>query len=157
MAAEVRQRINAPLGRVWTVFTNLDRTRNLMSGIERAELLTSGEFGVGSRWSETRFAPHRKATEELTVIECEPLRHYLVRTISDGAVFLARTEFFLCGPDRTEVRMTFDSGQPGLFGRMMDAALGGIATRAMVSAMHRDLDDLARLCEHSAELCHPLS
>ena len=46
--------IEAPVASVWRVFTDLPGRRQWLSTVTRVEMLTTGPFGAGTVWRETR-------------------------------------------------------------------------------------------------------
>src|SRR3712207_9524800 len=89
---EVSRHVAATVERVWAVVTDLAGSPQVVRGIDAVEVLTPGEFGVGTRWRETRTMLGRSATEEMTVTAVDPQRAYTteagrpaVRELSTGA------------------------------------------------------------------------
>jgi uncharacterized membrane protein len=146
-AAHAHRKIGAPVERVWAVATDVAGACERMRGVERIELLTAGPFRVGSHWRETRIALDRPAAEEMLVIECEPPRRFVVEVTGGDTVSRAVTVLEPVGPGATEVHVTFESRPPTMAGRLVGALLGGLAARAVLSTLNRDLDDLKQWCE----------
>ncbi len=61
--------------------TDLAGAPRVVRGIDAVEVLTPGEFGVGTRWRETRTMLGRSATEEMTVTAMEPQRSYTTEAV----------------------------------------------------------------------------
>ena len=73
MNIEVSQRIEAPAEQVWAVITDLANSPQVISGIDAVEILGGPpEFGVGTRWRETRTMLGKTATEEMEVSAVDP-------------------------------------------------------------------------------------
>jgi hypothetical protein len=66
-ALEISRRISAPTERIWSVITDLDAAPDQLSGVESIERISGPEFGVGTRWRETRRMFGKEAVEELEV------------------------------------------------------------------------------------------
>jgi uncharacterized protein YndB with AHSA1/START domain len=146
-AARAHRKIAAPVERVWAAATDVARACDRMSGVEQIELLTEGPFRVGYRWRETRFALDRPTTEDMLVVECEPPRRFVLEVTGGDTVSRAVTTLVPAGPHATDVDVTFSATPPSVTGRLVGALLGGLAARAVLSTLNRDLEDLARWCE----------
>jgi uncharacterized protein YndB with AHSA1/START domain len=69
--------------RVFQALTDLEGAGQWMPGFVRMELLTEGEFRVGTEWRETRRLFGKEATEQFEVTACEPPRRVGIRV--DGS------------------------------------------------------------------------
>src|SRR5262245_5284726 len=67
----VATRIEAPVERVFELFTDIERIPERVSGIRNTEVMTSGGFRLGTRWLETRAIMGRDVTEEMEVTAFE--------------------------------------------------------------------------------------
>ena len=76
--------IDAPLDRVFEVFTDLPGTPGRISAITKLEVLTDGPIGVGTRWRETRVMFGREATETMEITAIDPPRSYSAAANSCG-------------------------------------------------------------------------
>lgn len=157
-AVTVERRVDAPLPRVWDVATDIERSPEFLTGVDRVEVLEAGSgrdgrLGVGTRWQETRTLRGRQATEEMWVTAVEPLRSYTVEAESHGNAYLSTFTFTDAGagPDgsgpATMVRLTFDARATTRLGRWMAPATMRLARRTIASALATDLEDLARAAE----------
>ena len=69
----VSKLVQAPVGELWRVFTDLAARGRYLSTVESVEVLTPGPFGTGTRWLETRTLPDgTRVTEEFVVNEVVP-------------------------------------------------------------------------------------
>lgn len=89
----ISKRIEAPLARVFAVFTELERATERIAGITRIEVLTPGPFRVGTRWRETRVMFGKDATETLEVSALTSDESYTVRALSCGAEYVSEFRF----------------------------------------------------------------
>ena len=64
--------INTSPQRTFETFTNLPRMGEVVTAINKVEILTNGSVGVGTRFSETRTMMGKQATEEMEVTQFEP-------------------------------------------------------------------------------------
>lgn len=148
----VERRIAAGQEVVWAAITDLRGMERVLSGVSKVEVLTPGEFRVGTRWRETRRMFGKDATEEMWVTVCEPPERYVVEAESHGSRYVS--EWGLRGVDdgaATVVSMRFTAvttggGLAGLLAKV----LGGLGGRAVRRAIAKDLDDVASAVEASA-------
>jgi len=138
--------IAAPVERVWSAMTDVDRYAERFQMVDAAQRSTSGPFGVGTRWQETRTVYGQPTTVELQVAECEPHRRYL--TVTEAAGTSTMEYVFTPRPDGgTSVAVTFrTTGGPA------GARLARWLARQRIEACAiehntQDLADLARVCE----------
>lgn len=137
--------VDAPPAIVWEVLTDIVGTPQVLTGVERVELLTDGPYAEGTRWRETRTMLGRSATMELEVAEAEPLHRTVVRSavgeIGYRTVFTLRE---LVGGD-TELRLENVAELPprgGLRG-LGDEVSGRVGLAASKPTMAQDLADIA--------------
>jgi carbon monoxide dehydrogenase subunit G len=149
---QVSKRIAAPTHAVWATVTDLDRSAQVLSGVESIERLDQGcGFECGTRWRETRTMMGRTATEELEVTALDSGRSYTVEADGRGAHYISRlTLEEVAGA--TELTMSFE-GQPiGTVARVLAALTYPLARRATRNMIARDLDDIAIEAEQGAAL-----
>jgi uncharacterized membrane protein len=143
------KRINAPVDRVFDVFTDLRSAPQRVRGIKALEVLTEGPVGKGTRFRETRVMWGKEATETMEFTEFRPNSMYAVEANSCGCHY--RSEFHF-RPDggATDVRMTF-GGTPLTTGaKIMSALMGWMVKGACRKAMDQDLEDLKAAAEQRA-------
>ncbi|MEG3630596.1 SRPBCC family protein [Streptomyces poriticola] len=142
----VERRIAASRDAVWQALTDVRGMERVLGGVSRVEVLTEGDFRVGTRWRETRRMFGKEATEEMWVTACEPPERYVVEAESHGTRYVSEWVLRAEGASTT-VRMTFSGqsvgGSPGLLARI----LGGVGARAVRKAVTKDLDDIAAAVE----------
>ncbi|MET8676742.1 SRPBCC family protein [Streptomyces sp. NPDC004647] len=146
----VERRIAAPVGQVWEALTDLESAPQVLSGVERVEVLTSGPFAVGTRWRETRRMFGREATEEMYVTAAEQPEHIVVEADSRGAHYVSEFTLSPEPEDTTAVRMAFSATEPGGFAGLLTKLFGKLGARAVVKAMEKDLADIAAAVERPA-------
>ncbi|MGW0777527.1 SRPBCC family protein [Streptomyces sp. NPDC002835] len=143
----VERLILAPPETVWRALTDIQGWESVLSGVERIEVLSSGPFGVGTRWRETRRMMGKEATEEMYVTACEPPERYVVEADSQGAHYVSEFRLLTAGPETTTVRLSFGAEPPGGFMGVLAKLLGGLGARAVRKALAGDLDDVAAAVE----------
>ena len=148
---EISRRVNAPTERVWAVLTDLDTAAERISGIESVERLAGPEFGVGTRWRETRVMFGKEATEEMEVGSLVPGRSYTVDAASHGAEYHSELSVEGVGDGTSLLAMSFEA-IPQTFGAKLASVTIGLLFRgATKKALIKDLDDIATAAEAPGE------
>jgi hypothetical protein len=129
--------------------TDVAGAEQRMSGVERIELLTRGPFAVGTRWRETRVAAGRSETEEMLVVEAEAPGRFVLELSRGERVARVVTTLVHAGAGETDVEVSLEAEPHDVAGRLVGAFFGVLAARAVLAALNRDLDDLARWCERA--------
>jgi hypothetical protein len=138
-------RIDAPLSKVYSVFTDLPGAPGRVRAIRRLELLTPGPFAVGTRFRETRVMLGREASEVMEVVEVRPGQGYSVAASSCGTEYLARYDLTPEGGG-TRVDLTFRAEPRSFFAKLM-RPLAGLMLSQCRKLFQQDLDDLRQACE----------
>ena len=76
--------IDASAEAVFDVVANIENSHQHIEGIEKIEMLTDGDVGVGTKWRETRVMMKRESTEEMEITSFERPSHYSVYCDSAG-------------------------------------------------------------------------
>ena len=148
MEIRVRREIAASAQRVWDVVTDLEGSVEVLSAVEHIERLDDlAEFGVGTRWRETRTMFGRQATEELRVTAADPPRGYTVVADSGSTVYTSTLAVTPLEGQRCELEMSFAGESSGVVGRLLAATLGRLFAGSTRKALQQDLDDLAQHAE----------
>lgn len=143
--------VDAPVARVWDVVTDLERSPEVIAAVEQVERLDDHEeFGVGTRWRETRTMFGRQATEEMQVTAVEAPRSYTVVAVSGSTTYTSTITLQPLGPQRCALAMSFAGQSAGVVGRLLAATVGRLFAGATRRALQRDLHDLARAAESDA-------
>lgn len=148
MRIEVSRQINAPIERVFEVYTDLPNAADRISGIESIEVLTDEPFAVGTRWKETRIMMGKAATEKMWITAVEPNKSYTAEAESCGTHY-ASTYTFEAIDGGTRVTMSF-AGRPVKLWAWLMMPLGVLMVGSLKKMMAKDLDDLAAVCEQAA-------
>lgn len=143
----VTRHVDAPVDRVWQLCTDIAGTPQVLSGVNRVELLSSAAFGVGTRWRETRTIMKRETTEEMWVTAVDPGRSYTVEADSRGAHYRSVFVFAKAPDGGTDLTLTFEGEPQGTAQKVVGRLLGPMMTPSMRKALAGDLDDLARAAE----------
>jgi uncharacterized protein YndB with AHSA1/START domain len=82
----VTRLVRAPIDRVWSVLTDLPARADWLSTVYSVEPLTTGDFGPGTVWRESRTMPDGdRVTEEFRVQECAPMERFVLSSPGTGA------------------------------------------------------------------------
>jgi uncharacterized protein YndB with AHSA1/START domain len=139
----VERIIDAPVERVWSIFTDLAGRPQWLSTVESVEPLTSGVFGPGTAWRETRLvAEDVPVVEELRVVDADPPHSVTLASPGIGADY-RMTYTFTRLKERTLVRIVLRGTPQGAASRVLAVLLGGLAARTVEGALRRDLEALA--------------
>src|SRR5262249_13018463 len=89
MIVEAQVTINASRAAVWAAITNIENASEIISGIEKIEILEKPANGlVGLRWRETRMLFGKPATAEKWITDAAENAFYKTRAEENGFVFL---------------------------------------------------------------------
>jgi len=144
---EVTRPVNAPPERVWEILTDLETAGSVISGILSIERLDGGsEFGVGTRWRETRKMMGKEATEEMEVTAIEPGRSYETKA-GNAKVEYVSTMFVKPRGDGAVVGMTLAARPKTTSTKILSATLGRLFTGTTRKMIAKDLKDIADWAE----------
>ena len=148
MEIALNRDVDAPAERVWQIITDLEGSERVVSGIGDVQILAGeDEFGVGTRWRETRTMFGKQATEEMEVTALAPGCSYDVEAESHGVRYLSTHTVEALGDGRCRLSMTFGAEPQGTMARVMAATMGRLFVGATKKALRRDLDDIAAAAE----------
>lgn len=134
--------------RVWSVLTDLEGSPGRISGILSVERLDDGsEFGVGTKWKETRVMFGREASEVMEVTSVEPGSSYTVESDGKGAKYVSTMAVAPSAEGGSTVSMSFGGEPTGLVSRILSATLGKLAAGATRKMIEQDLKDIAAAAE----------
>jgi hypothetical protein len=89
MIVEAQVTINGSKAAIWAVITNIENASEIISGIERIEVLEKPANGlVGLRWRETRTLFGKPATVEKWITDAAENEFYRTKAEDGGFVFL---------------------------------------------------------------------
>lgn len=143
----VTEFIEAEAVDLWRLLTALGLRSGRPGATGPVEVLTTGRFGPGTAWRETRTHPDGSAlVEEFLVIEAEPPWRLVLSSRGAGVDY--RITWTLRPVERrrrgcTAVTVTQEAVPVAPYGRVVAFLLGGLAARAVEGALRRDLADLA--------------
>ncbi|MDG2174842.1 MAG: SRPBCC family protein [Gammaproteobacteria bacterium] len=139
--------IQASRERVWQVISGIDNAVNVISGIEKLDILEQPEDGlVGLKWEETRTLFGKTATEIMWVTNAEENSYYQTRAESHDSVYITRLSLEE-NNGMTTYTMRF-SGEPQTFGgKVMMKLMGWMFVKATRDCLQQDLEDIKAYAE----------
>lgn len=145
----VSNQIAAPVEKVFSLFTDIERAAKHVKGIKKIEMLTPREFGLGSRWLETREVLGRLDTAEMEVTSFEKNRTYTISHHKGGQRIGASIDTvfsFEPSGDGTKVTIEFDLESPGMPPGIL-VPLGWAIAGKVRDVLAHDLADLKESAE----------
>ena len=101
----IKKHIVAPTERVFQRASDFAKAADVMSAIERIEMLTDGPVGIGTRFRETRIMFKREATEEMEVTAFDPPHSYALGAESHGCRYHSEFRFTAKGDVTSWLRL----------------------------------------------------
>ena len=94
MLVEAQETINGSKAAIWAVITNIGNSSEIISGIEKIEVLEKPANGlVGLKWRETRILFGKSATVEKWITDAVENEFYKTRAEDGGFVFVTTMSF----------------------------------------------------------------
>ena len=115
-------KINAPLERVFEVFTDFQNAAARIEGIKSLEVLTEGPIGVGTQFREPRVMFGKEATEEMEITDFQPNKSFRVEAESCGSHYIADYAF-RAENNATIIERTFNARPVTLMAKLMSPML----------------------------------
>jgi carbon monoxide dehydrogenase subunit G len=144
----VSREIAAPADAVWRIITDLNSSAKTITAIQSIEILSEPQdFGVGTRWRETRTMFGKQATEEMWVTDLVPGTSYVVKAASNGARYTTVMAVTPKDGDSSEISTEFGAEPTGTMAKVMGATIGKLFENATRKALAQDLDDIAAAAE----------
>ena len=142
---EVAVDIEAPVEKVFALFTDFAKVDQRIDGIKKLELLTSGPIGKGTQFRETRVMMGKEATEEMEITDFQPNESYRVEADSCGAHY--KTDYkFVSNGNSTNVAMSFE-GTPVTFAAKLLSPAMLLMAKTLRKCLEEDLACLKRVAE----------
>lgn len=152
MAHEVTlsRRVGAPPATVWEVLTDLHQAVRRLSQVTDLHVMTDGPYAVGTRWRETRRMLGSSDTQEMLVVENDPLRRTVLEAVDAATTY--RTTFLLesiDGAAATLVTVTFSAevADPTRLQRLALSVVGPLGLKLTEKSLRTELDDVAAAAE----------
>jgi len=147
MKLEVSELIDAPVEQVWNSVADIENSPNMISGIEKVEVLERGKEGLkGCSWKETRIMFGKAAEETMTIIEAVENSHYVTHAESHGSRY--RSRISVCDRNgKTELKMEFYALPQTVLAKVVWGLTGFLFKGATKKALQSDLTDIKKFIE----------
>ena len=134
--------IHAPIEKVFQTLARIEHFSKAVPGITNVEFLTEQEYGVGTRFRETRLMNGKEASTELEVTELEENEHIRLVATAGGTVW---DTIFFVAPEGNDVqmRMQMDARPQNLASKVFTPMILGVVAKAVES----DMDAVKQYCE----------
>ncbi len=147
MLVEVQVTIEGSKAAVWTAITNIEHASDIITGIEKVEVLEKPAHGlVGLKWRETRMLFGKPASADKWITDAVENEFYKTRAEDNGFVFLSTLRLAEAGGGIT-LTSIHDSKPQGFMARLMLIPMGlffrGVAKKALL----QDLNDIKATVE----------
>jgi uncharacterized protein YndB with AHSA1/START domain len=140
--AEASRIINAPVEAVWNALNDIDHTPDWVTGLENAEIVTTGEYGAGTIYTDyNRLGPVLQTTPwRITVFE--PMTHQVHE--SESATLPSKMTIKLTpAPEGTHLHMIVEYQflpRLGAFGRLLENVLMNRLIKQVLTQNQTSLD-----------------
>ncbi len=134
--------INASPERVFSVIADLDQARAWMPTIEKIDGVSSGPFGAGTSWRETRRAGKRMFESTIRITTFDPAKRLALMVTGKGMTGQMR---FTLAPSGSATRVHYEAEMKG---RGLMSLMTGTINRMMAETDRDLLDRLAAQVEH---------
>lgn len=141
--------IHATPEAIWGVLTDLPHAADILRSVTSAELLSEGEYDVGTTWREDRKIFGHHGAEELHVLESEPPR----RTIHETKLGhdRIRTAYSLQrnpdGSTKLLLTATVDMAERSAAEKLIWNTWGNLSFESTKRMLQQDLEDIGREAE----------
>lgn len=144
------RRVAAPPEAVWEVLTDLDQSVRRLSQVTELRVLSAGPYAIGTRWRETRRMMGASDTQEMLVVDNDPLRRTVLEAVDGSTTY--RTTFVLeslDGSAATLVTLTFAAqvADPTRLQRLAVRVVGPLGLKLTEKSLRTELDDIAAAAE----------
>jgi carbon monoxide dehydrogenase subunit G len=149
MIVEAQVTIKAPRAAVWDAMTNIENSAEIISGIEKIEMVERPAKGlVGLKWRETRMLFGEPATVEKWVTEAKENAFFSTRAEDGGYVFVT-TNRISEGSDGITLTGIHETQPQGLGARLKSLPM--VFLKGVIrKAIEKDLNDIKAAAERSA-------
>ena len=141
-------KINAPLEKVFEVFTDFSNAADRIDGIKSLDLLSDAPIGKGTRFRETRVMFGKEATEEMEITDFQPNESYRVEAESCGTHYVTDYTFRNDGT-ATIVELSFAGNPVSLMGKLM-SPMFFFMKNTLRKCLEEDLSCLKKFIENQA-------
>ncbi|QVL31793.1 hypothetical protein KIH39_23625 [Telmatocola sphagniphila] len=147
MIVEAAVTIQGSQAAIWNVITNIENASEIISGIEKIEVLEKPASGlVGLRWRETRILFGKPATVEKWITEAIDNEFYKTRAEDGGFVFLTTKSISQSNGSMT-LAESHQSTPQSNFAKLMSVPMRLLFKGVVKKALLKDLKDIKSAVE----------
>jgi len=147
MFVEEQVTINGSKAAIWTAITNIENASEIISGIEKIEVLEKPVSGlVGLRWRETRMLFGKPATAEKWITDAAENEFYKTRAEDGGFVFTS-TISLSESTDGITLTSSHETKPQGIVARLQSIPMGLLFKGVAKKAILQDLKDIKSAVE----------
>lgn len=140
--------IEAPVQKVYEVFSDIKKLEERIEKIERVEIVSFKKDFVGTTWRETRTEFGKQDTIEMYVSDAKKNEYYEVKSSAHGTDYVSRYDFESVSQDVTKVTLTFE-GIPKTIAAKAMSLLFFVFAGATKKLFMKDMIDLKEALEAS--------
>jgi len=148
MTVEAQITIKRNKTAVWTAITNIRHAAEIISGVEKIEILNESINGlVGLKWRETRMYFGKPATIDKWITDAIENKSYKTRAEMDGFIFFTTMTISGSG-DNVILTSSHETISQGIIAKIKSLPM--IFFRGMLKkAILKDLNDIKAAVEHT--------
>jgi hypothetical protein len=148
MLVEAQVTVNGPRAAIWSAITNIENASEIISGIEKIEVLEKPANGlVGLRWRETRMLFGKPATAEKWITEAAENEFNRTRAEDGGFVFLTTIRISESSNGNMTLTSVHDSQPQGIVAKFMSIPMVLLFKGVAKKAVLQDLNDVKSAVE----------
>ena len=143
----ITKHINAPVDRVFALFTDVHSFQANVKAINKIEVLSDDKTGIGkgTKWRETRTMFGKDATEILWFSAFAPNQRVVISAFSCGTEYNT-TYTFTEVDGGTEVTLTMAMKPKTLLAKIL-GFIGRFMVWPMIKELETDMDDVKKIAE----------
>jgi hypothetical protein len=147
MIVEAQVTIKGSKAAIWAAITNIEKAAEIISGIEKIEVLEKPATGVvGLRWRETRMLFGKPATVEKWITDAAGNESYKTRAEDSGFVFLTTKRISESSGGMT-LTESHESRPQGFVAQLQSIPMGLFFKGVIRKALLQDLNDIKSAVE----------
>ena len=138
--------INAPIEKVFKVFSDIEKIEERISGITKVEIVSDVKSGKGVRWRETRVMFKKEETVEMEMTEVDAPNMFVVESEAHGTYYKSTYKFSKMAEDKTDVLLEF-YGEPRTTGAKIMSIMFSLFKGATKKSFEKDMIQLKEIIE----------
>lgn len=145
--------VSAPAADVWNIITDVRRSAEVVGAIDDVVMLADeAEFGIGTRWRETRTTAGKPLVVEMEVISINPGNSYVVEVEQRDIIYVTTISLTSLGPTSCLLAMTFAGEVTGLLPKLRAFTVGRLSGRSIQQTLQQELVDIKAAVESQSSM-----